>query len=88
MQEIDFIPSSLREEIPEVLGGFIRHVTSVKEKNCAFERLIGERFVSQKIESPKVICSPDWHEDVRNIGPMVSQIDKKRIRPREVQLRL
>jgi hypothetical protein len=79
---------SLWEKILEMSGAFISQIVSVKEDYCSFERLASECIISQKLKSPEVIGGTDVYKNVRNIGPMVAQIDKKSFRPKEMQPRL
>jgi hypothetical protein len=88
VQKINFTLLILWEKPLEVLRALKCQIASVKENDCPSKRLTSKCFISKEIESPKVVCSPQWHKNICNIGPMVAQINKKRVWPRKVQARL
>ena len=88
VQKINFTLPILWEKPLEVLRALKCQIASVKENDCSSKRLTSKCFISEEIESPKVIYSPQWHKNICNIGPMVAQINKKHVWPRNVQARL
>ena len=77
--------TSLREKHFEMLRSFISHITSVKKDNGSSERLIRKRLIRQEVKCPKTICSTHRNKNIRYVGPMVTQVDKKGLPLREVQ---